>query len=80
MHSRDGVADTHSVPSVAMVAPTNGDEVVSLRLTEGLLVLDRHLECHLDSYRTAVGVEDPVEALGEHLQELLAERYGRLMR
>ena len=80
MHSRDGVANAHSVPGVAVIAPTNGDEVVSLRLTEGLLVLDRHLERHLDSHRTAVGVEDPVEAIGKHLQELLAECYGRLMR
>ena len=80
MHSRDRVADAHGVPSVAVVATTDGDEVISLPLTEGLLVLDRHLERYLDSHRTAVCVEDPVEALGEHLQELLAERYGRLMR
>ena len=67
------------MPGVAVIASTNGNEVISLRLTEGLLVLDRHLERHLNSYRAAVCV-DPVEAVGEHLQKLLAECYGRLVR
>ena len=71
VHSSDGVADAHGVPRVAVVASTNGDEVVSLPLPEGLLVLDRHLERYLDSHRTAVCIEDPIEAFGEHLQEFL---------
>ena len=72
MHPSDGVADAHGVPRVTVVASTNGNEVVTLPLPEGLLVLDRHLERYLDSDRTTVGVEDPIEPVGEHLQELLA--------
>ena len=72
VHPSDGVADAHGVPRVAMVASTNGDEVVTLRLPERLLILDRHLERYLDSDRTTVGVEDPIEPVGKHLQEFLA--------
>ena len=65
VHAGDGVAYGHGIPSIAVVATTDGDEIVfpgqvrfrGFGQALGVPVLDGHLQGDFDGYRAGIGVE-----------------------
>ena len=79
VHAGFGVAYRHGVPSVAVVASTDGGELVFVGESFGLLVLQRHFHCHFYRYRSAVGKKDFVEAGGQDANQALGQAGGRFV-
>ena len=50
VHARDGVADRHGIPRVAVVARADGDEIVFLLLSPSDPILYGHLQRYLHGY------------------------------
>ena len=62
MHAALGVADGHGRASVAVIAAAPSGQAGALGMAFGLLVLQRHFDCHLDGDRTRVRVKNGIEA------------------
>lgn len=60
MHARNGVADAHGVPRVAMITRADGAEMFLFVLPKALLVLQSHFQSNLYSHGTAVCIKNLV--------------------
>ena len=51
VHARDRVAHRHRIPSVAVVAASDGGNIGFYRPLAAVLVLNRHFQCHFYRHR-----------------------------
>ena len=73
VHPADGVAHAHAPERVAVVAAAHGQQPGALGPADAALVLEDHLDRHLDRDRAGVGEEDVVEPVGGDLDEPLGQ-------
>ena len=62
-------ADAHAAEIDAVIAALAADQAHLGGVALGAMIGDRHLQCRLDRFRTGVGEEDVIEALGRDIDE-----------
>ena len=78
VHSVDGVADRHRVPSVAVVSAARGREFRALFVALRPPVLQRHFHRNFDRHRTRVAKEHPFKP--RHIGERFCKLHRALVR
>ena len=80
VHARHRVAYRHGVPRIAVIARTDGHEIVLLRMTCRKLILHRHLQSHFYGHRPTVGIKNVFHAGRHDFQQFLSQFNSRLVR
>jgi len=80
VHAGNRVAYGHGPDSVAVVAATRGQKAGALRLSSGVLVLQRHLEGDINRHGAGIGKKDAFKAVRHKAQQLFSQSHGRFMR
>ena len=79
VHSGNGVAHRHRVPSVAVIARPQRGKLAAPRRAQRVLVLHRHLHCHFHRHRTAVGIKHRVQTRRQDAQQRLRQLCRRIV-
>ena len=79
VHAAIGVTDAHRGEGVAVITTSPGHQPVAARTAQAALVLQGHLDGHLDRHRTGIGEEDGVQTVRGDLDEQLRQPGGRLV-
>ena len=80
VHPADGVAQRHRPERVPVIAAPNGEQPRTPSVPERTLILQAHLDRHLDRHRAGVGKEHRLKALRRHCQQRLGQAHRRLVR
>ena len=74
------VTKCHRACGISMVTTLQGDQLTAFRMTEGILVLHRHLGAAFHSNASRICEENLVQAFGQKVHQLFTQLNRRFMR
>ena len=74
------VAKRHRTCGISVVAALQGDQLAALRMSEGILVLHRHLGGTFHGNASRISKENLVQAFGQKIHQLFAQLNRGFMR